>query len=167
MSVTIPFATRIKATVLDAERFLERFPMSITQLMLRIAVALPFWRSGQTKWEGWFQLSDGAVYLFEEEFRLHVFGQSFSYPLPQATAFAVATAETILPLLLVIGLGTRFAALGIVIMTGVIQLTVPDGWEAYHLPWAAMALAVMTYGPGKIALDRLIVRTDRNLTWRQ
>lgn len=60
--------------------------------------------------------------------------------------------------MLVLGLGTRFAALGIVVMTAIIQLTVPDGWETYHLPWVAMALAVMTYGPGKLAIDHLLTR---------
>jgi putative oxidoreductase len=34
-----------------------------------------------------------------------------------------------------------------------IQLTVPDGWANFHLPWASMALAIMTFGPGKAALD--------------
>ncbi len=161
MSDAATFAGRTKAAVVGAERLLARFPMSVTQLMLRFAVALPFWRSGQTKWDGWFQISDAAVYLFEEEFRLHLFGRTYAYPLPELTAFAVASAEIALPILLVLGLGTRFAALAILIMTGVIQLTVPDGWETYHLPWAAMALAVMTYGPGKIALDHLFTAADR------
>lgn len=43
-------------------------------------------------------------------------------------------------------------------MTAIVQLTVPDGWETYHLPWVAMALAVMTYGPGKLAIDHLLTR---------
>ena len=63
--------------------------------------------------------------------------------------------------MLVLGLGTRFAALGILLLTAVIQLTVPDGWQTYHLPWAAMALAVMTYGPGKLAVDHLLARGAR------
>lgn len=61
--------------------------------------------------------------------------------------------------MLVLATGARFAAFGILLMTAVIQLTIPDGWETYHLPWAAMALAVMTYGPGKIALDHLLTRS--------
>ena len=40
-------------------------------------------------------------------------------------------------------------------MTGVIQLTYPDGWANFHLYWAAMALAIMTFGPGAVSLDRL------------
>ena len=38
-------------------------------------------------------------------------------------------------------------------MTAIIQLTVPGGWANFHLPWASMALAIMTFGPGRIALD--------------
>lgn len=154
----VALMSRIRAVVGRAERLLGRFPISVTQLVLRIAVALPFWRSGQTKWTGWFELSDGAVYLFEEEFRIHLFGQAYAYPFPQVTAYASAVAEIILPIMLVLGLGTRFAALGIVVMTATIQLTVPDGWETYHFPWLAMALAVMTYGPGMLAIDHLLAR---------
>jgi putative oxidoreductase len=141
-----------------AEQWLGRFPMSVTLFVLRIAVALPFWRSGQTKWDGWFELSDSAVYLFQEEFRIHIFGNQYAYALPEVMAYGSAVAEVILPIALVLGLGTRFAALGLLAMTAIIQLTIPDGWETYHLPWAAMALAVMTFGPGKLAVDQLLVR---------
>lgn len=158
---SMTLAARIRTAIVQADRRLGRFPLSVTQLVLRIAVALPFWRSGQTKWTGWFELSDSAVYLFEEEFRLHLFGQAYAYPLPQTAAFASSLAELLLPIMLVLGLATRFAAFGILLMTAVIQLTIPDGWETYHLPWAAMALAVMTYGPGKIALDHLLRRYRR------
>jgi putative oxidoreductase len=41
-------------------------------------------------------------------------------------------------------------------MTAIIQLTVPDGWANFHLAWASMALAIITFGPGKIALDYLL-----------
>lgn len=152
---TSALLSRVRAAAVRAEQLLGRFPMSVTQLLLRVAVALPFWRSGQTKWTGWLELSDGAVYLFEEEFRIHLFGQVYAYLLPQVTAYASAAAEIILPLMLVLGLGTRFAALGIIVMTAIIQVTVPDGWETYHLPWAAIALAVMTYGSGRLAVDQL------------
>ncbi|HYA71767.1 MAG TPA: DoxX family protein, partial [Roseiarcus sp.] len=50
----------------------------------------------------------------------------------------------------------RYAALGLLIMTGVIQLAFPEGWANFHLYWASLALAVMTFGPGRIALDYAI-----------
>lgn len=137
-------------------RLLARFPISITQLALRFALAVPFWRSGLTKWDGFFRLSDTAVYLFTEEFRLHLFGGEFALPAPHLMAFLSSCGEILFPIMLVLGLGTRFAALGILAMTAIIQLTIPDGWENFHLPWAAMALAIVNYGPGKISLDQLI-----------
>ena len=66
-----------------------------------------------------------------------------------------------LPILLVLGIGTRFAALGILAMTAVIQITVPEGWANFHLPWAAMALALVVFGGGAISLDRLLGRSAR------
>lgn len=147
----------------STSRLLARFPASLTLFTLRIAVAVPFFRSGLTKWDGFLQLSGSAVYLFTEEFRLHLFGGEYVYPVPNVMAFLSGSGEIVLPILLVLGLGTRFAALGILAMTALIQLTVPDGWANFHLPWAAMALAVMTYGPGRIALDHLIASRYRAL----
>ena len=79
-------------------------------------------------------------------------------PLPVLSAYLAGLAEILLPILLVLGLGTRFAALGLLIMTGMIRLTEPDAWPTHHLPWAAMLLALMTRGPGKIALDHAVAR---------
>ncbi len=69
--------------------------------------------------------------------------------------------EIVLPILLVLGIGTRFAALGILAMTAIIQLTVPEGWANFHLPWAAMALTLVVFGAGALSLDRLLSRTAR------
>jgi putative oxidoreductase len=128
-------------------------PLWLTMLALRFALALPFWNSGMTKWDGWFTLSFGAQALFADEFKLHIFGAEYPYPAPQFMAYASAIGETTLPVLLVLGLLTRYAALGLLAMTAIIQLTVPDGWVNFHLPWAAMALAILTFGPGRISLD--------------
>lgn len=128
----------------------------LAQLALRFALAVPFFRSGLTKWDSFGHLSDSALYLFREEFRLHLFGAEVPYPAPVFMAHASGCAEILLPTLLVLGLGTRFAALGLLGMTGIIQLTVPDGWANFHLPWAAMALALVVWGGGPLALDRLL-----------
>jgi putative oxidoreductase len=143
----------LAAPLWQADALLARFPESLVQLTLRLALAVPFFRSGLTKWDGFLQLSDSAVFLFREEFRLHVLGAEIAYPAPQLMAWLSGAAEIALPVLLVLGLGTRLAALGLLVMTSVIQLTVPDGWANFHLAWAAMALAVMTHGPGRLSLD--------------
>ena len=132
----------------------------LAQLALRFALAVPFFRSGLTKWDGFGKLSDSAAYLFRDEFRLHLLGATVPYPAPVVMAHAAGIAEIALPVLLVLGLGTRLAALGILLMTLVIQLTIPDGWANFHLPWAAMALALIAFGAGPLSLDRLV--TARN-----
>jgi putative oxidoreductase len=126
--------------------------------IMRIALALPFFRSGLTRWDGLFSLSQGTIFLFEEQFKLHIFGGLYSFPAPLACAYLVGINEIALPVLLVVGLATRFSAAGLLIMTGVIQLTYPEGWANFHVYWAALALAIMALGPGPMSLDWLIDR---------
>jgi putative oxidoreductase len=133
----------------------------LTQLVLRLALAVPFWRSGVNKWDGFLQLNDVAVLLFSTEFKLHLPGGPYPFPAPAIMAFLVGSAEILLPLLLVLGLLTRLAAFALLVMTVVVQLTVPHGWPI-HLTWAAMALAVMGWGPGRVSLDHALDRL-----WRQ
>jgi putative oxidoreductase len=137
------------------ERFAPRIA-PLAQLALRFALAIPFFRSGLTKWDGFGHLSDSALYLFREEFRLHVFGSEVHYPAPVLMAHASGIAEILLPVLLVLGLGTRLAALGLLVMTAIIQITIPDGWANFHLPWGAMALALLAFGAGPLSLDRAL-----------
>ena len=137
--------------------WMAAIPHWLPLLTLRIALAVPFYRSGLTKWDGFLQISGGAQFLFFDEFRLHLFGQLVPYPFPNFMAHAAGIAEVVLPIFLVLGLGTRFAALGLLVMTAVIQITVPEGWANFHLPWAAMALALVVYGGGKVSLDRFVL----------
>jgi putative oxidoreductase len=130
---------------------------SLTQLMLRLALAVPFWKSGILKWNGFLQLNDTAIYLFTDEFKLHLPGGPYDFPAPAVMAFLSGSGEIIFPLLLVFGLGTRFAALGLLFMTGIVELTVPDGWSI-HITWAAMALAIMAWGPGRLSIDHALCR---------
>ena len=125
---------------------------SLTQLVLRFGLAVPFWRSGILKWDGFLQLKDTAVLLFSEEFKLHLPGGPYSYPAPEVMAFIVGCAEIVFPVLLVLGLATRLVAFGLLVMTIIVELTVPDGWPV-HITWAAMALGIMAWGPGRLSLD--------------
>jgi putative oxidoreductase len=131
-------------------------PAWLPLLVLRLALARPFFASGLTRWDGWFTLSFGTKILFEQDYKLHLFGSEIPFPMPDVVAAMASTAEITLPILLAFGFLTRWAALGLLVMTGVIQLTYPDGWANFHLYWAAMALAIITFGPGAISLDRLI-----------
>ena len=130
-------------------------PASLALVVLRIALARPFFASGLTRWDGWFTLSFGTKTLFSDEYRLHLFGSEIAFPAPELVATLASTAEIVLPILLAFGFLTRYAATGLLCMTAVIQLVYPDGWQNFHLPWATMALAIMALGPGAISVDRL------------
>lgn len=129
---------------------LDHIPHSLIALGARLFPAAVFWQSGQSKLEGW-RVSDNAIYLFREEYRLPLID-------PVLAAHLAALGEHVLPLLLVLGLASRFAALGLLGMTAVIQVFVyPDAWPT-HGVWAVCLLIVAARGPGRIALDALIAR---------
>lgn len=150
--------TSIENAVRDVKDWLAGVALVVAPPVLRIALAAPFFKSGLTKWDGFLSLSPAATFLFEEEFKLHIFGQAYDFPLPTAFAYVDSIAEIVLPVLLVIGLATRLSALALLVMTGVIQLVVPEGWANFHLPWAGLALAIIALGPGGLSLDRLLGR---------
>jgi putative oxidoreductase len=121
-------------------------------LLTRVALAGVFWRSGRSKIEDGtlFTISKGTRYLFAEDYA--------AVPLPPDIAVVMATAaEHVLPILLVLGLATRFSALGLICMTMVIQIFVfPEAWWTVHALWTAMALVLVTRGAGLFSLDALI-----------
>jgi putative oxidoreductase len=146
-------------------RLFERFPYSLLGLLGRFAIANVFWMSGQTKLAGDpvcfaygfcaklnpFSLADSAEFLFANEYKLPLLP-------PIVAAHMGALAEFILPILIMIGLGTRFAALGLLFMTAVIQIFVYPGSYPVHAMWATILLMLIKFGPGKIAIDHLIAR---------
>lgn len=139
-------------------------PHSLIAFVGRFSIAAVFWKSGQTKVQGlsidlfsttyelgWPRLSDSARTLFAQEYRLPLIP-------PELAALMAATAEHLLPLLLLVGLLTRLSALGLLLMTGVIQIFVyPDAYPT-HGTWAAILLYVMARGPGTISLDCWLMR---------
>lgn len=153
---------RLASTIAVALPVLERIPHSLIALLGRFSIAAVFWTSGQTKVEGfsidlvsgtfdlgWPRLSDSAVFLFREEYRLPIVS-------PELGAYAAATAEHLFPALLLIGLATRFSALALLGMTAVIQFLVyPDAW-ALHGTWATILLYLAATGPGRLSVDEWI-----------
>jgi putative oxidoreductase len=128
---------------------------SLVQFVTRVALAVPFWRSGILKWDGFPKLSDSAVTLFTDEFMLHLPGGPYHFPVPTVMAFLSGSGEILFPILLVFGFAARFAAFSLLFMTVIVELTVPDGWPV-HITWAAMALGIMAWGPGRFSIDHLV-----------
>lgn len=143
------------------EYIITRAGLALGPPAARIALALPFFRSGLTRWDGFLSISPGTQFLFEQQFKLHIFGRLYGFPAPDQVAFLVGVAEIGLPILLLLGLATRFAALGLLLMTAVIELVFPDAWANFHLYWASLALAIMAMGPGPLSLDQAITRFRR------
>lgn len=129
---------------------LDAIPLSFVSPCARLFPAAVFWQSGQTKLEGW-QVSESAVLLFQEEYRLPVLD-------PLLAAHLAAVAEHLLPVLLVLGLATRLSAAALLGMTLVIQFLVyPDAWPT-HGVWATCFLLLIARGPGVFSLDALLAR---------
>lgn len=159
MSRSIPRAKGpVEAVVRVTLEQIRRIAWFLAPPVMRIALALPFFRSGLTRWDGFLSISPATLFLFENQFKIHLFGTAYDFPAPDTIALLVAMAEITLPVLLVLGLATRFAALALLIMTSVIQLVFPDGWANFHLYWASLAIGIMALGPGPVSLDGLINR---------
>jgi putative oxidoreductase len=158
MTMTTPGATAPAsplARLLDGlTSLLSHIPIDLTLVLARIGLAATFWLSGRTKVaEGtWLTLSDSAVFLFAEEYKLPLLP-------PEIAGHLALYAEHILPILLILGLGTRFAALGLLGMTVVIQIFVYPNAYPTHATWAACCLILIAYGGGLLSLDRLFGRT--------
>ena len=141
------------AGTLDRGRRLLNSAASVIDLGIRLFVAHDFFLSGLTKIRDW----DTTLALFQDEYQVPV--------LPPALAAVGGTfGELFLPVLLVLGLGTRFAAIG---MTFVNIVAVISYWHvlkdlepalAQHVTWGILLLVTLFHGPGKISLDAWIWR---------
>lgn len=131
------------------QRLARVLPDDLIALACRFSIAGIFWLSGRTKVEGWFTLTDTTFLLFRQDYALPLIP-------PHWAAYLATTAEHVLPLLLVLGLGTRFAALAVLAMTAVIQCFVyPSAWPT-HLSWAAPMLVLLVHGPGRWSVDHVL-----------
>ncbi len=129
---------------------LERFPLSILQLLFRVSIGLVFWYSGLTKIASW----PTTILLFRDEYAVPL--------LPPELAATFATAvELTCPVLLLFGFATRLATLPLIGMTLVIQTFVyPESWSV-HLMWIAILLFILTRGPGALSIDHWVARSIR------
>jgi len=132
----------------QAVRILPEWPIA---LLARWSVAYTFWSSGRSKVSGFLDISQSTFFLFEHEYALPL--------IPYQVAAHMATyAEHFFPVLLILGLFTRFAALALLVMTVVIQVFVyPDAW-AVHMWWAVALLYLLKHGGGVVSLDHWLFR---------
>lgn len=161
MPATVPATAPAPTTLLDwTIHKCTLMPYWLIAIAARIALIRVFWWSARTRVEpgSWFTLSDSTTYLFENEFKLHLPGGfEFGFPMPDVMALVTMTCEHLFPVLLVLGLGTRFAGLGLLGMTAVIESIYPENYNE-HLPWAVCCLVLVKWGGGVASLDALIAR---------
>jgi putative oxidoreductase len=139
---------RALALVAHVIGWLERIPVALPALILRLGVALVFWRSGLTKLPFG---NDMTILLFEEEYRVPI--------LPPALAAYLTTAiELVVPWMLVFGIGTRIGAAILLVETLVIQMFVYPQNYPEHLLWAGPLLYLLLRGPGDWSIDHAIRR---------
>jgi len=124
-------------------------PATVLLLVARFGIAAIFFLSGRTKVTGLLHITDSAYYLFETDYKL-------PFVPPHIAAHLATYSEHLFPILLVLGLGTRFSALALLGMTTVIEVFVyPEAWPT-HLSWAGLLLPLIAYGGGALSLDRVI-----------
>lgn len=139
-------------------------PDSLIAALGRFSIAAVFWKSGQTKVEGFAidiisgeyhfgipHLSESALELFKTEYRVPLLP-------PELAAPMAAFNEHFFSILILFGLATRFSALALLGMTTVIEIFVyPDAYPT-HGVWAAVLLYLIAKGPGKLSFDHWIAR---------
>ncbi len=148
--ITLPFASPLARLT---SGLFGLWPQSLTLLVLRVTLATAVLEIGPDEMGRLVHAvlrRDGAVH---RRIQAALVRRRISVPLSGMDGAGLRrSARCVLPVLLVLGLFTRYAAFGILVMTAIIQLTYPDGWQNFHLPWAAMAMAIFTFGGGKVAL---------------
>ncbi|WP_339738327.1 DoxX family protein [uncultured Maricaulis sp.] len=169
-------AARIKTVPQAHQRLIElvqRFLAGdVLKLLARLTLAGVFWRSLLTKVQtaGAFSytemINDFAVQrshlrlpeipLSLKASTLTLFETEYALPLipTEIAAWMATLAEFSFPILLVLGLLTRFSALALLGMTLVIQVFVyPEAWWSAHALWVVMAIFLAGYGPGRVSID--------------
>src|ERR1700730_7458005 len=131
---------------------LDAVPYMLMALPLRAAVATVFWNSAMAKLANW----DMTIELFTEEYKVPLLH-------PEIAANLALGIELTTPVLLVLGLLTRAAALVLLGMTTVIEIFVyPQAWPT-HIQWAAMLLVLLCRGAGSLSLDHVVWRRIRHM----
>ena len=132
--------------VLAVHNLTARVPDSLLLLVARLAIAAIFFQSGRTKVDGVLHITDGTYELFRTEYVLPLIPSDIA-------AHAATYSEHLFPVLLVLGLFTRAAALALLGMVAVIEVFVyPDAWTT-HLGWAGLLLPIIVRGGGQWSLD--------------
>ena len=112
----------------------------------RLYLAQVFFLSGLTKLRGW----ETTVALFTDEYHVPLLSP------PVAAALGTA-GELLLPVLLVLGLGGRLSALGLLVVNVVAVISLSEIAPAalqQHVFWGSLLAALAIFGLGPWSFDR-------------
>jgi putative oxidoreductase len=119
---------------------------SAALLAARLWIAKTFWISGMVKIKSW----SSTIALFTDEYKVPILP-------PEIAAYMATAAELSLPVLLVLGFMTPLAALGLFVMTMVIELFIyPGTTDHYH--WMLLLGILITHGSGKFGADYWLIK---------
>jgi putative oxidoreductase len=121
---------------------------SLLLLAARFYVAWVFFKSGLTKLRDW----DSTLLLFEYEYAVPILNF-------EVAAYLATFGEIVLPIMLVIGLLGRKAAIGLFIVNIVAVISLEDMPAAAlneHIFWGALLVLITVWGAGKLSLDRVL-----------
>jgi putative oxidoreductase len=135
-------------SLIDAIRQrLSRVPLSLLQLIMRMAIGSVFLNAGLLKYRSW----EITVLLFRDEYKVPLVD-------PALLARMATFNELTFSILLFLGLATRLATLPFLGMMVVMQTFVyPEAWIE-HLLWTSILLLLLTRGGGALSVDHLIAR---------
>ncbi len=125
------------------------WPQALVLLAVRYYLAKVFFLSGLTKISNW----STTIALFSDEYHVPILP-------PELAAYLSAAGELAFPVLLVLGLCTPLAALGLIGMTLVIELFVYPG-TTEHYYWLLLAAVLLTHGGGKLSMDHWLQKLLR------
>lgn len=150
-TAALPPQSTVVRLYAGAARLIDKL-QPLFALALRLYVAHVFFASGLVKIQSW----ASTLALFENEFHVPI--------LPPHVAAVLGTgAELFLPVLLALGIGTRFSAIALFVFNIVAVISYPDLSDAGlkdHMLWGALLLVTIVYGPGKISIDHWIARRN-------
>ena len=119
-------------------------------LGVRLYVASVFFKSGLTK----IASMDSTILLFTHEYQVPLLS-------PEIASYLGTAAELVLPVMLALGLGGRFAAAALFAFNIVAVISYPDLNEVgvmQHQYWGVLLLIPLLYGPGKLSIDWIVRR---------
>ncbi len=127
----------------------------LANLSARIYVGLIFWRSGVAKFDDMEETVENFDPAEDGDFVISFLPESLP---PEIPAYLATAGELVLPIMLFIGLLTRIGALGLLIMTIVIQFFVPGFANHEHYLWMIILAMLMAQGGSKISLDNWLLK---------